>query len=299
MAPVPAVGGGLLGLLPQDAKGNCVCTPKPDAGTLDNTVIATTTALAYPRILGSNTADVCIVRLLISSRLPPDVNGDLVVNGTDLNLISGSPYFNNDPSGPSLCPAVLSRNVCGPVDVNGDGSVNHLDVTSVTQSLFLVANVTCGGVYATAFSCGSTRQAPMTPALDISLDSIVWFSDDGLIGTTNPLINNPATRSIHLRSESNSLIHSIMDQFEVMESKIVQMEAKDAQLEAETRDLRAKNVEWEVKGAKLEAKDAEHDKALGFGKTGRREVLLDVLISLGIILATAVVMLVWRRFRPI
>lgn len=285
MYPVPAYGGNLVALFPQNAQGVCMCTPKPDPGTLDNTVIATTTALAYPR--GSDIADVCIVRLLISSRLPPDVNQDLVVNASDLLQISNDPFYNPNVTDPSLCPLVGIRRACGINDVNGDGKINQLDLTSVVQSLFMGSNVTCGGVYATAFSCGSSRQAPLTPAVEISLDSIVWFNDDGVDGATNPLVNMPGKRSMQSRSQDYSLFQSILGHVEAMESKNVMLEAKITQLEA-------KDIQLEAKDIQHDAKDAEHDQ--GLVKKSGREVVLDVFVSLGVLLAAALLsILVIRR----
>jgi hypothetical protein len=135
LSPVPAWGGGVLALFPQDKNGNCVCTPMPDPGLQDNTIVATTTALAYPRDISVvDSADVCIVRLLISEFVRPDVNRDRLVDPLDLDLIYGSEFFNIDPSAASLCPKVGVRRMCGAVDVNQDGRVNQLDATSVTQS---------------------------------------------------------------------------------------------------------------------------------------------------------------------
>jgi len=58
--PVPAVGGGLLTILPLDPEGNCSCTPE------DNDVIVSTTGLSYPR---TGITEVCIVRLLIDKHI--------------------------------------------------------------------------------------------------------------------------------------------------------------------------------------------------------------------------------------
>merc|ERR1711916_82359 len=151
-----------------DENGNCSCTPE------ENDVIATTTGLAFP---ANSAVDVCMGRLLIDKELPFDVNLDLKIDVVDVQLVENSPYFAFNPNASSMCPS----SGCGRVDVNGDGKVNQLDSTSITQSAELGTNVTCGGVTATAFSCGSTSKAPITPAVAISLDTVVYFSDDGLI----------------------------------------------------------------------------------------------------------------------
>ncbi len=271
MWPVPALGGGVIALFPFDLQGKCMCTPKPDPGLLDNNIITTTTAMAYPRDLGVDVADVCIVRLLISQYLPCDVNSDLVVNQTDLDIVYSSPFFAIDPQAPSRCPLVRGRHVCGVVDVNRDGKVNQLDSTSITQSLYMGSNATCGGVYALAFSCGSSRRAPLTPALDISLDNIVFFSDDGLLGNVTAFTNYPAKRSMSSRSvrSEDSLLTTVMDQIEKienenhelrqrLETETARLNAETAQLNtrlnAETAQLREKDKQLESKDKQLESK---------------------------------------------
>jgi hypothetical protein len=323
LSPVPAWGGGVLALFPQDKNGNCVCTPKPDPGLQDNTIVATTSALAYPRDISVvDSADVCIVRLLISEFVRPDVNQDRWVDSLDLDLIYGSAFFNIDPSAASLCPKVGVRRVCGAVDVNQDGRVNQLDATSVTQSVWLGTNTTCGGVYASAFSCGSSRRAPLTPALDISLDSIVWFRDDGLLGDTNRLINQQFKRE---RSESakkdSEMLSSILDELERMDQenkelkeKLQATDAKTSKLEFKTAKLDAnldfKTAKLEFKTAKLEAatadlksttadlqsKSAIHDKAISrFSKSP--ELLLELMVSLCVVLAASLCLFAWTRWR--
>jgi len=178
----------------------------------DNNVIATTTALAYPRD-NANKPDVCIVRLLISQYVPVDVNLDLVVNVTDFNLVADSPYYDFILDRPSKCPMFNGHRQCGRADVNNDGFVNQLDQTAITQSVQVPPGMSlpCGGVYASAFSCGSTRSAPLTPAIDISLDSIVYFDNDGENGVESPL----------RKRESGGTAESIMVQFEHMRSDVM------------------------------------------------------------------------------
>lgn len=276
----------VLGLFPKDSKGNCSCTPHPDPGLMDNQVIATTTALAYPNTSDTNMPDVCIVRLLIAQRLPPDVNGDFVVNQTDIDLIKeNNPFYNIDASAPSKCPVQKGRRVCGPTDVNMDGLVNELDANSVIQSLPLGTALPCGGVYATAFSCGSTRRQPLTPAVDISLDSIVWFNDDGLDGQTMPLMKRST-------SHDDSLIHSMLVEFEDMQSEIVSLKDR---MGAEIGQVKS---QLGAHGAKLGA----HDDSLKFvtAKVGTnvvrfKDTLLEIGISAGIIVLAAALLFMWKR----
>merc|ERR1712065_70160 len=64
---------------------------------------------------------------------------------------------------------------CGRADVNRDGSVNPLDETSILQSAPFGTSVTCGAVYATDFSCGSTRRYTLNP--------VFYRNDDGTLAT--------------------------------------------------------------------------------------------------------------------
>ena len=148
-------------------------------------MVATTTAIAYPRDT-PNKPDVCIVRLLISLYMPVDVNLDSVINRADILAVENSTYYSFDLSATSRCPRNSNlQYVCGREDENFDGFVNQLDSTAISQSAQVSGagtRITCGGVYATAFSCGSSRRAPLTPVVDISLDSIVYFNNDGNFG---------------------------------------------------------------------------------------------------------------------
>jgi hypothetical protein len=241
ISPAPASGGGLLAALPRDSKGQCVCTPLPDPNTHDNNVIATTTALAYPRD-NPNKPDVCIVRLLISLYVPVDVNLDLVVNATDDWLVQDSPYYNFLFSNTSTCPLVNGHHSCGRADVNNDGFVNQLDQTAIMQSANLATGgqpLPCGGVYASAFSCGSTRSAPLTPAIDISLDSIVYFDNDGQYGSETPL-----------RKRDSGAAESILLQFEHMRRDVMtavrsEFDAKVDSVRSEVRQVGSKVVQHE------------------------------------------------------
>jgi hypothetical protein len=288
LSPVPAVGGAVLALLPADAAGNCVCTPKPDPGTRGNTVLATTTALAYPAD-HPDVADVCIVRLLISQYLLPDVNGDFVVNYTDVNLIYISPYYSLDPTDDSKCPMVETFHVCGPVDVNMDGKVNQLDSTSVTQSLYLGSNVSCGGVYATAFSCGSTRYAPLTPAVDISLDSIVWFYDDGLIGKVDPLQSAQFKR---FGKRDDSLVYEILTQVESLQHHFLQVDSKLGQHDSELGQHDSKLGQHESKLGQVDSKFGQVEKK--FRITGP-EILSEVVVSVAVVVFTIIVVTILQK----
>jgi hypothetical protein len=286
MSPVPAVGGCVVALFPQNVSGECSCTPKPDPGMVDNTVIATTTSLAYPRD-NPDAADVCIVRLLISQFLPPDVNRDFVINFTDVRLVYDCPYFNLDPtSNVSKCPLKGSKRACGPADVNQDGKVNVLDSVSITQSTLMGTNVTCGGVYVTAFSCGSTRRAPLTPAVDISLDSIVWFRDDGQTGDVNPLQNTLSRRS------DSSLVSTMLVQFEAMQERVVHLESTLGQVDSK---LGQHDNKFGQVDDKLGHQDSEILKVKSKVRSAGTEILSEVVVSGLVVLVTVIVIAAVRK----
>jgi hypothetical protein len=253
LSPVPATGGSLLAIFPQDKKGECSCTPRPDAGTMGNDVIATTTAIAYP-LNRPNIPDVCIVRLLISQSVPVDVNRDFVVNEQDIALVMNSTYYNFDISSPSTCPIVDNQRICGRADVNFDGHVNQLDVTAITQSanVTLGTNVTCGGVFATAFSCGSSRSAPLTPAIDISFDSIMYFNNDGEYAPAN-------NRKRGIGAADSSLLRTILLDYEHMQSEIVSLKSETIALKSENIALSCK-LDSEVKH--LDSGLKKHDSSI-------------------------------------
>jgi hypothetical protein len=266
VTPVPAVGGILLALFPKDTKGDCACTPVPDPGTQSNNVIATTTAVSFPL---NQAPDVCIVRLLIGVFLPMDVNSDHVIDGADVTLVNTSPYFSNNETVPAemQCPysPKLQRIDCGPADVNLDGRVSSLDSLSITNSAGLNISSTplhipCGGVYATAFSCGSTRKAPLTPAVEVSFDSIVYFNNDGVFGA-----ELPARRSV-----DRSLTHNILFEFEHFQDKV------ESQFHAMDSQFHAIDSKFDSKFLSHEKKIEKYDRVLQTVPVSKREVLVAV-----------------------
>jgi len=315
LSPVPAVGGGMLAILPKNSKGDCACTPLPDPNTMDNNVIATTTALAYPRDT-PNKPDVCIVRLLISMFMPVDVNLDLVVNQTDFNLVEDSPYYNFNLNASSTCPqAQDGTRVCGRADVNGDGFVNQLDQTSIAQSADYKAGtrIPCGGVYATAFSCGSTRSSPLVPAVDISLDSIVYFNNDGVFGAETPLSKRSAdasaTQSIlvdfeHLHGELLDTRSDVTRQLATVSTKVATVDTEVTAVRAEVEHVDSKvaavdskfdtelsTVRSEVRKveSKFGAKFDQHEQALRRSQpVTQREMLMGASVAGGVVIMSGV-----------
>ena len=236
MNPVPSRGGNLVAILPPDAEGQCSCSPE------ERDVIASTTALAFPNPLDRSAFDVCIVRLIISPSIFSDVNEDKVIDLADTLLISRSPFYSLDPAAsvPSLCP-VATPESCGRVDVNRDGKVNQLDITSILQSARLGTPVPCGGVYASQFSCGSSRSAPLVPAVGISLDNIQYFSDDGLLAGSFVEDDSLLRRSNrfpeeNLQCDMNHQIMSHVTSLQMESSAHAQARAQDK--EAQAQELR-------------------------------------------------------------
>ncbi len=255
LSPVPAVGGHLLALFPIDEKG-CHCTPLPDADRFDNNIIVTSTALAYPQDT-PNKPDVCIVRLLISQFLVVDVNQDLKVDNDDIFAVESSPYYSFFIGGESTCPLINAQLVCGRADVNFDGAVDPLDTTAITQSVYLGTNVSCGGIYATAFSCGSKRTAPLTPAVDISFDSIVYFNEDGVDGTPTKAARSAGKRN--LAAMDKTLFKTILHDFEHVQNEL---HSVSSELFALKGDVSTKLVAHDRKLMTHDSKLETHDSDL-------------------------------------
>jgi hypothetical protein len=288
LSPVPAVGGSLLAIFPLDPEGNCSCTPE------NNGIIATSTAISYPRDT-PNIADVCIVRLLIDKDVFADVNLDRLIDEVDVHLVETSEYFTLDPFAPSKCPEDTG---CGRVDVNRDGKVTQLDSTSITQSAFLGTNVTCGGIYATAFSCGSTRTAPLTPAIGISLDTISYFSDDGLMVEGKLLEHQFLSRSMrgdpalidnilvefdNLQSEMSGLKEELHETKERLEKRIDESEERD-----QIHDQRHNKSENSIEKLSLLYKITRSD---------GHSLLVDVFISIAVVLVCGALALAFQKSR--
>ena len=215
----------MIALLPftNDTDKKCGCTPE------DLDVILTSSAVAYATPGNPTVAEVCIVRLLVDNYITADVNRDLYINSTDVLLVRNSPYYNLNPSTTiaSKCP----NKICGPMDVNRDGYVSELDVISIRQSAFLGSHVPCGGVYATDFSCGSTRQAPLVPAVKISLDGVVYFSDDGLLSQGMELMHDyrRSARGPGRRRRGGSMesfVDQILVEFDSLHSQVAALKSE-------------------------------------------------------------------------
>jgi len=257
----------LLAILPMAANGQCLCTPA------DQDVLASTTAITFParnRTINFTLPEVCVVRLLISATLRADVNLDHIIDNADVEMIQNDPAYILDPDAPSNC-----TGPCGRADVNGDGRVNQLDTTSVTQSAVLGTNVTCGGIYATDFSCGSSRSAPLNPAIQISFDNLQYFEFEGINVPGTPLINELVTK----RTAGT---------FDVVFDKLAAVEEKTAVLEQEF-----KQAEVALRQADVEIKDQMATKKHVESRT--HSVLFDVAVSVGAVVVCACIALVVQK----
>lgn len=175
-----AVGNQLLSLLPLVSPFNgksCPCSPPSSV-----TIYGTTTGLAVKSASAGLTAspDVCIVRVAIARSLPPDVNRDGILSLSDIHAVLNSPSYSTGSFCNVNCIDANGFNV----DVNRNGYVDSADINSILQSvhgdLAAGVDVHCGGVYATDFSCGSSRAAPESEMYGISFDSIEYFTSQGI-----------------------------------------------------------------------------------------------------------------------
>lgn len=121
---------------------------------------------------------------------------------------------------------------------------------------------------ATAWSCGSTRRAPLTPAVSISLDTIVYFNDEGQTVASGV----PATRKRSIMSGLDDMVLQAVEELKednkMLKAKVRQHDDKDMQLEQ-----------------------------LIYGRAAPRTYMLDAVFVFGIAFLAAVALLVARR-RP-
>ena len=241
--PVPLAGGLLIGVLPLNSDDECKCTPE------EKDLITTTTALAFPPNGGS--PDVCIVRLLISEQVSRDLNRDFVVDGADFLVLEDAPEWNqvNDPT--ITCFANTTEPFCNGTDLNQDGRVNLLDTTTIANDFVLGTPVRCGAVYATHFSCGSTRQAPIQPAVSVSLDTIQYFNDDGLLLHAGMM---PMSR----RSNANArFVDSILVEFESIRSELGTVRSENAEIKSENAEIKSANAEIKSENSEIKSENAK------------------------------------------
>lgn len=292
LSPVPALGGQLLAVLPivqtQVVDSNtgattttitCPCSPEH----LD--VIATSTALAeHP----GASPDVCIVRMLVTRHsVPADVNRDTIIDNADIKAVLQSPYFT-----PNASQANASCGTqCGNADVNRDGYVSVLDITSIYGSVMTFpTSVVCGAVYATAFSCGSTRSAPVTPALAISLDNMGYFDDDGVAQTRRTSYAKMSEwNGYHdMLQQHTQLIDVLVERMQSMEQETQEklkhqehkMQNQQSELRKAKSDMQQKFQEQESELQRTKLRQAELESKLASDNQTRDPRSLSILVHL-------------------
>ena len=143
-----------------------------------------------------------------------------------------------------------------------------------------------------SFSCGSTNAAPITPAVGISLDSLMYWSDDGLLVDAMHLTN-------YWRPSNGPLINKRSRQVDMMESVLEKIE----RLEEENRELRENDRRLEDKTDRLEANDQRLEGSISSvmrlvrkSPSSGHGLAADVLISVGVVLCCGlVVALITKR----
>ena len=243
---VPARGGNLLAILPftNNTEKKCGCTP--DLGE----VIVTSSAIAFNTPGQPMVAQACIVRLIISEFVRPDVNRDYYINDTDIDLVQLHQWYSPSPSAPSKCP----DEDCGPYDVNQDGRLNQLDVISIRQSGFLGMHVPCGGVYASFFSCGSSLETPLVPALGISFDNAQFYVRKGIDAEGTGFMHQRNSRKSS-RSMESRVLDQLLQQFD---SHASQIKSQEHLLASQRNDLKALGEALEQRSTK----DCNHQRSL-------------------------------------
>jgi hypothetical protein len=239
---------------------------------------------------------------LIDKDVFVDVNLDHLIDVVDVVLVETREYFTLNPNAPSQCPEDTG---CGRVDVNRDGKVTQLDSTSITQSAFLGTNVACGGVYATDFSCSSTRTAPLTPAIAISLDTISYFSDDGLIVEGKLLEHQFLSRS--MRGDP-ALIDNILVEFDNIQ---LEMSGLKDTVRSQAEELHETKEELqkrdEIHDQRIDKSEKRHNKSENsieklslFYKIIRSDghsLVVDVFISIAVVLVCGMLVLAFQKSR--
>lgn len=261
LSPVPATGGQLLSILPRAPDGSCYCS----VSSMD--VIATSTAFTFPG--GLNSTQVCIVRLLVSKRVPADVNLDGVINMADENVVGS--MMN---SGVSCVPN------CGRADVNRDGFVDQADLDTLRASAPYGTNVSCGAVYATSFSCGASRSSPPNPAVAISIDQVRFPAAAGQLTT---LLRRQEQRTWGREAEVDvEFAHAMLSE-RLGRPDLAERDSLEAVVE---RVNLLKNKDLLERSEMTLALSREQMETL---ETDKRSLLVDILVAVGtVVVASAI-----------
>jgi hypothetical protein len=229
------------------------------------------------------------------------------VDGTDILIVEDAPEWNDNINDPTItCFANTTEPFCNGTDLNQDGRVNLLDTTTITNDFVLGTSVRCGAVYATDFSCGSTRQAPLQPAVSVSLDTIQYFNDDGLLLHAGMM---PMNR----RSNVNSrFVDSILVEFEEMRTELVTLKAADSEIKSELQTLEAADAKLEANmatKAEVDSKASKTDfetfqsrfsgvlESTRLIKTSSNSLVVDMIASVAAVMACALLVFVIAKRR--
>jgi len=233
-------GGKLIAYLPKGSGGQCDCTP------VDHDIYATTTVLATP--FATSTEQLCTARIRISAKVPEDVNNDGAITNLDVTSITGHLDFGTG----SACAA------CADQDVNGDGFLDSKDTDQVSASATFDQNVPCGSIHILSTTCGALLSSTVRW---ISLDSIFYFSEDGVAEVGVPLKRdaNPSQAGL-----------------EVVLKKIASLENDNAKLRQSLEET----------DGKLEARSSS-----------TKSIVVDVFVSIGAVVVCGVILFFVQRRR--
>ena len=131
-------------------------------------------------------------------------------------------------------------------------------------------------MYASELSCGSTRAAPLTPAIRISLQGI-YLNDDGVLAGVKKPLPHQYEDDILAKKRSAGIMGDILVEFD--------------ELHAENHDLKA---ELRSTAAELRAKIEQHH---GAAEKRGHHIIIDVVISAVAVLACAALVVFLRKKR--
>ena len=150
-----------------------------------------------------------------------------------------------------------------------------------------------------SFSCGSTNAAPITPAVGISLDSLMYWSDDGLLVDAMHLTNywRPSNGPlINKRSRQVDMMESVLEKIERLEEENRELRENDRRLEDKTDRLEANDQRLEANDQRREGSISSVMRLVRKSPSSGHGLMADVLISVGVVLCCGlVVALITRR----
>lgn len=186
------VGPIVLGALPL-VSDFCLCSPNSILPSPNRSLAVGLDPVFVTGNALTPSGNLCAVQLKISFDTAADVNGDYVVDASDVLAVQNDVAYCNDSNLPSYCgvgafagsggrcgtrSSIPAPALCGRADVNGDGAVNDLDIQAITDAFGLRrTEVQCGTVQATVVACGASRTGvPIVQGL--ALDGINYFDEN-------------------------------------------------------------------------------------------------------------------------